>query len=92
MGHLNINPIRNKSDALPLIVKNNVDILMISETKLNDSFPISPFLLQGFSAPTYLTETQKVVNFCCITRRIYRLSFLIVNLKLVLKIFLLKLI
>ena len=30
--------------------KNNVDILMISETKLDDSFPTARFLLHGFSA------------------------------------------
>ena len=51
MGHLNINSIRNKFDALSIIIKNNVDILMISETKLDDSFPTAQFLLPGFSAP-----------------------------------------
>ena len=39
MGHLHINSIRNKFDALSLIVKNNVEILMISEIKLDDSSP-----------------------------------------------------
>ena len=38
IGHFNIKSIRNKFDALSLIVKNNVDILMISETKLEGSF------------------------------------------------------
>ena len=36
MSHVNINSIRNKFDALFLIVKDNVAILMISETKLDD--------------------------------------------------------
>ena len=39
MGDLNINLIIIKSNALPLIVKNNVEILKISEIKLDDSFP-----------------------------------------------------
>ena len=38
MGDLNINLII-KFNALPLIVKNNLEILKISETKLDDSFP-----------------------------------------------------
>ena len=51
MGHLNINSIRNNFDALSLMVKKNVDILMISETILDDSFPTAQFLLHGFNAP-----------------------------------------
>ena len=38
MGDLNINLIIIKSNALPLIVKINVEILKISETKLDNSF------------------------------------------------------
>ena len=34
VGHLNINSIRNKFDALPFIIDTNIDILLISETKL----------------------------------------------------------
>ena len=59
MDHLNINSIRNKFDALSLIVKNNVDILMISEMKLDDSFPTAQFLLHGFSAPYRLDRNSK---------------------------------
>ena len=59
MGHLNINSIRNKLDALPLIVKNNVHILMISETKLDDSFLTAQFLLNSFSEPYRLDRNSK---------------------------------
>ena len=59
MGHLNINSIQNKSDALSLIVKNNVDVLMISETKLDDSFPTAQFLLHGFREPYRLDRNSK---------------------------------
>ena len=59
MSHLNINSIPNKSDALSLIVKNNVDILMISETKLDDSFPTAQFLLHGFNIPYRLQRNSK---------------------------------
>ena len=39
IGHLNINSIRYKYECLNDIIDKNVDILLLSETKLNDSFP-----------------------------------------------------
>ena len=35
IAHLNISSIRNKFDSLSFITENNVDILLISETKLD---------------------------------------------------------
>ena len=49
VGHLNINSIRNKFNFLAQQVKGNIDILMISETKLDKSFPPSQFFLDGCS-------------------------------------------
>ena len=49
--HLNINSIRNKSDFLSFMVENTADILLISETKLDDSFPSGQFKICGFSMP-----------------------------------------
>ena len=34
LGHLNINPTRSKFDGLTYIIGNNIDIILISETKL----------------------------------------------------------
>ena len=48
---LNINSIRNKFDSLINIINNNIDILMISETKLDPSFPTGQFHIHGFSEP-----------------------------------------
>ena len=50
-GHSNINSVRNKFDLLGDIIKNNVDILMISETKLDSSFPNRQFQIHGYSEP-----------------------------------------
>ena len=50
-AQLNINSIRNKFDYLSDLVKGKVDVLLISETKIADSFPKGQFLIQGFSAP-----------------------------------------
>ena len=44
VSHLNINYIRNKFDFLAHRVQGNIDILRISETKLDESFPPGQFL------------------------------------------------
>ena len=41
VGHLNISSIRNNFDFLAHQVKGNIDVLIISETKLDESFPSS---------------------------------------------------
>ena len=51
IGHLNINSIRNKFDTLSYTIENNIDILLISETKLDDSYPSAQFSLNGFKEP-----------------------------------------
>ena len=51
VAQLNINSLRNKFDCLIEQVKGNIDILMISETKLDSSFPIDQFLINGYSEP-----------------------------------------
>ena len=48
LGHLNINSIRNKFEALKLIVKNNLDILIVSESKLDHTFPDKQFSMDGY--------------------------------------------
>ena len=51
VGHLNINSIKNKFDFLAHQVQGNIDILMMSETKLDESFSLGQFLLDGYSVP-----------------------------------------
>ena len=51
VGQLNINSIRNKFDFLAQQVKGNTDILMISEIKLDESFPVGQFMIDGYSVP-----------------------------------------
>ena len=50
-SHLNINSLRLKFDSLAQKITGNVDILMISETKLDNSFPEGRFLIEGCSKP-----------------------------------------
>ena len=48
---ININYIRYKFYALKLMLAEVLDILMISETKLDDSFPEAQFYIGGFGTP-----------------------------------------
>ena len=51
IGNLNINSLPNKFNQLKELVLKHVDILVLTETKLDDSFPNSQFLVDGFSEP-----------------------------------------
>ena len=51
LGHLNINSLPNKFDGIMDIVGKNLDIFLISETKLDFSFPEVQFSYVGYSNP-----------------------------------------
>ena len=46
-GH-NINSLRNKFEMLSVIVQNKLEILLISETNVDPSFPLRQFVI-GFN-------------------------------------------
>ena len=46
-----MNFIRNKIEFLKELIVVNVDIFLISETKLNDTFPTGQFLINGYQLP-----------------------------------------
>ena len=48
---MNINSIRKTFDFLKVIISSNIDILAIAETKLDDTFRTSQFILDGFHSP-----------------------------------------
>ena len=50
-AHWNINSVGNKFNSLSDIIENNIDILMISERKLDSSFPNGQFQIHGYSEP-----------------------------------------
>ena len=49
--HIIINSIRKKLDLLSDQVKGNADILMISEIKIDESFLVYQFEIDGFNTP-----------------------------------------
>ena len=55
-AQLNINSIPKKFDSLADTIKDNIDVLMISETKVDDSFPDGPFFFDGFETPFRLNR------------------------------------
>ena len=51
IGHININSLRNKFDLLKMPIKGNIDILVITESKLDRSFPSLQFAIEGYAMP-----------------------------------------
>ena len=50
LGHVNINSIRNKFEPIEGILRNGlIDILVISESKIDDSFPMAQFSVQNYT-------------------------------------------
>ena len=52
-----MNSFRNKFEFLA--TKGKIDILMISETKIDESFQKGNFLIEGFSIPYRLDRNSK---------------------------------
>ena len=50
LGHVNINSLRNKSEMLADLIKGKLDIMLISETKNDHSFPTSQFDIEGYTS------------------------------------------
>ena len=48
VGHLNINSLNNKSQALQYVINRNLDITLLLKIKVDDSFPSVQFMLQSY--------------------------------------------
>ena len=51
IGHLNVNSLFLKLDAIKTIISGNIDIVIFSETKLDDSYTTSQLMIDGFKKP-----------------------------------------
>ena len=49
IAQLNINSLRNKFASLSTMIKDYVDLLLISETKIDSSFPTAQFHIDGYT-------------------------------------------
>ena len=60
LGHLNINSIRKRFDLFSEQTKGLIDVLLVSETKLDDKFPEVQFLIEGFHSPFRIDSNKNV--------------------------------
>ena len=58
IGHLNVNSIRNKFDMVFDLIKGQIDIFLISETKIDSTFPSSQFKMPGYTTPYRLDRSE----------------------------------
>ena len=58
IGTLNINSISVKFDQLKEVIRKDLDILTIQETKLDSSFPPAQFCIAGYSEPYRLDRNR----------------------------------
>ena len=56
VAQLNINSLRNKVDALKAIISGKIDVLVITESKLDHTFHTNQFLIDGFPQLLGLAE------------------------------------
>ena len=59
IGNLNINSLPNKFEQLKDIVMQHIDIFVLTENKLDDTFPAAQFLVNGFSERYRLDRNRK---------------------------------
>ena len=59
-AHINTNFIRNVFELLSTQVKGNIDILMVSETKIDNNFPVGNFVIDGLGTPYGLGRDSNV--------------------------------
>ena len=58
IAHLNINFLEPKYELLKALIKENVDILFLSETNLDDTFPNDQFKIEGYEKPIRLDRDR----------------------------------
>ena len=58
IAHLNINFLDPKFEPLRDMIKDNVDILLVSETKIDDSYPEGRFFIEGYKEPIRLDRNK----------------------------------
>ena len=58
IAHLNINSISSKFEPLTSMIKDNIDFLLVTESKLDDTFPHGQFQIEGYARPIRLDRTR----------------------------------
>ena len=82
IAHLNKNSLRNNFEFLISLIKDNIYVLMISETKLDESFPTNQFVItlynifgiKSFSATFRLDPNDKSCSIILYNYRRYTIK------------------
>ena len=74
-GHLNINSLRTKFDFICEQIEGSIDVFMISESKVDDSFPHGQFLIDGFHRPFRFDRNKNGGGYCYTSGKILQLKF-----------------
>ena len=56
IGNININSLPATFDQVKEVIFKNVDILVVTETKLDETFPLGQFYVEGFTMPYRLCQ------------------------------------
>ena len=67
-AHLNINSLSSKFEPLTEMVRQTIDFLLVTESKLDDTFPMGQFQIEGFSRPIRLDRTRNGGGLIIFTR------------------------
>ena len=59
MGQLNINSIGSKFEMLTSLITNKIDVLLLSETNTDETFPLEQFLISCFAKPLRLDRNSR---------------------------------
>ena len=51
IGHININFLQTRFEALKLLIENILDVLVVTETKIDESYHTSQFEINGLGTP-----------------------------------------
>ena len=73
--NLNINYVLNKFGQLKLFVQGTVDILIVTETELDSTFPTSQFVIDGYSEPKRFGRNSSGVEFLFIFDKTYQANY-----------------
>lgn len=57
-AHLNINSLSSKFEPLKLMIKDSIDFLLVTESKIDDTFPCGQFQIEGFARPIRLDRNR----------------------------------
>ena len=75
MSNININSLPAKFDQVKEVILKNVNILVVTETKLDEIFPLAQFYVERFTMPYRLDRNRNGGGVIFYVRGIYQVNF-----------------